>query len=107
MAALRYNADGTLDNSFGKEGRSLIAFTGLRPQVTAVLLQPDGRLILCGNAYGQTANLALGLTTDGSPDPSFCIEGKQLTTFSGGDPYSYCATLQQDGKNSAGRQLLQ
>ncbi len=98
-AALRYNANGTLDETFGNEGRTLVAFDGKRAQTYAVLLQPDGKIILSGSAGNTTERdfTLCRLNSDGTPDSSFATDGKQLTAF---DQYAtaYCATLQTDGK---------
>ena len=102
MAALRYNPDGSLDNSFGAEGRSLVAFDGLTPNNASVLLQPDGKLILAGYAYSNAELISdfatCRINMDGSIDSSFAVDGEQVTPFSGGYVTAYCATLQQDGK---------
>jgi hypothetical protein len=52
---VRYNADGSLDAPFGKGG---VAFTHLGPDdeqnpgPSCVALQPDGKILVGGNALG-------------------------------------------------------
>ena len=63
----RLNADGTIDTSF-KSG------TGANDTVKASLLQPDGKIIICGEFYnydGSYANRIARLNPDGTLDTSF------------------------------------
>jgi len=71
FALARYRADGTLDPSFGRDGRVVTQFdegAGLD-----VLLRPDGKLVVVGVTKGR---LALArYSRDGSLDPSFGRQG--------------------------------
>ena len=102
MATLRYEEDGSPDNSFGKEGKTFVAFKGKVPNANAIVMQPDGKFILAGAASDiitrQTDFALCRLNADGSIDSSFAIDGTQLTSFYDKDAAAYCATLQQDGK---------
>lgn len=62
----RYDADGSLDRSFAGDGTLT---TGLGGSTCAVALQPDGKIVLAGQA-GLARYLA-----DGSRDPSFTDDG--------------------------------
>jgi uncharacterized delta-60 repeat protein len=98
---IRYNADGSLDTSFGNAGvvnRSVGNFEGL----VTVLLQPDGKIILSGERYGGT-NLTdfavLRHNADGTPDNSFDGNGLAVATISNFSEERYgAAALQPDGK---------
>ncbi len=46
----RYNADGTLDTTFGNEGTLTIDFFGSTDIAESVIVQPDGRIVLGGLA---------------------------------------------------------
>jgi hypothetical protein len=54
---VRYNANGTLDTRFGKEG---VAFTDLEsdykenPGPSCLALQPDGKIVAGGSALGSS-----------------------------------------------------
>ena len=67
--AARLNADGTLDTTFN-------IGTGLTGTVSAIVIQPDGKIILGGtfSSYnGTTVSRIVRLNTDGSIDPAFNI----------------------------------
>jgi len=50
FSVARLHADGSLDTSFGSDGRALIDIGGIHSADVAasVLMQPDGRLVLVG-----------------------------------------------------------
>jgi uncharacterized delta-60 repeat protein len=87
-------APGDLDPSFGGDGmRTFGALSGDDAQ--AVLVQPDGKLVLAGYGGG---NLAVArLNRDGSSDVSFGDGGMSGTDFGGNDS-GHAAALQPDGK---------
>ena len=51
FAIARYNADGSLDTSFGNNGRVTTDFPGLAAVISAVVVQPDGKIVVAGGAY--------------------------------------------------------
>ncbi len=82
FAVARYNADGTLDAGFGSNGRVTTSFGPGADKAYALLLQPDGKIVLAGDS-SQGANgsdFALArYNADGSLDASFGNGGKVLT----------------------------
>jgi uncharacterized delta-60 repeat protein len=80
FAIIRLNANGTFDNTFGTNGM-VFPYIGSYDICKAMLLQPDGKIVLAG-----TSNVAHGimkfgivrLNSDGSFDTSFDIDGKIL-----------------------------
>jgi uncharacterized delta-60 repeat protein len=77
FALARYRADGTLDPSFGRDGRVVTQFeegAGLD-----VLLRPDGKLVVVGVSKGRL-KLAR-YSRDGSLDPSFGRDGTVTDDF--------------------------
>jgi uncharacterized delta-60 repeat protein len=88
---------GTLDPSFGNQGR--VAIHPLHTcKLSAIATQPDGKIVAAGNAGGQTNsyNLAImRLNRDGTPDLSFAGSGFVRTEFPGTNP---TIQIQQDGK---------
>jgi len=82
FALARYNADGSLDASFGNGGRVITAFGNGADKAYALLLQPDGKIVLAGDS-AQGANgtdFALArYNADGSLDSGFGSGGKVLT----------------------------
>src|SRR5262249_27391620 len=54
---VRFNADGSLDSTFGNAGRAITDFSGMLDRGTAVAVLPDGRIVAAGlsvNASGPT-----------------------------------------------------
>jgi uncharacterized delta-60 repeat protein len=101
FALARYNTDGSLDTSFGGDGKVTTSLTG-RPDVAfGVALQPDGKIVAAGGVGLGAGNPKFGLArydTDGSLDASFGGDGTVLTDFTRGDDDAYSVALQADGK---------
>ncbi|MCG6920093.1 MAG: right-handed parallel beta-helix repeat-containing protein, partial [Acidobacteria bacterium] len=51
FAVVRYNTDGSLDTSFGFGGKVTTPIGGGDDVATAVVLQPDGRIVVVGHSY--------------------------------------------------------
>jgi len=84
FAMIRYNTDGTLDNTFGNLG---IVTTdvqlGSEDEAYSIAIQADGKIILAGYSdNGSNKDAALvRYKTDGSIDSTFGTNGKVLTNF--------------------------
>ncbi len=73
IALARYNADGTLDPSFGAGGDVIVAsasLTAFNGWGNGLLIQPDGRIVVEAGGASGTAAL-LRFNADGSLDSSF------------------------------------
>ncbi len=119
----RYNPDGTLDTSFGSAGSVALNFDlylsnppnpastiGTLDNITAIALQPDGKILAVGFTYKTAAAAYDGVSyaiarfnADGSLDTTFGTNGKLKTNF--GNAYNIDVTLappslvlQPDGK---------
>jgi uncharacterized delta-60 repeat protein len=70
--AVRYNADGSLDQSFGVGGRFILPVPNSYENIGAVAIQADGNIVLGGSisAAGAYA-FVVRVTSDGRPDPRF------------------------------------
>ncbi|MBZ9715884.1 delta-60 repeat domain-containing protein [Deinococcus multiflagellatus] len=86
VALARYNADGSLDPTFGSGGKVITPVGGTSSQdyVFALQVQSDGKLVIAGyttNVGGTTGNdsLLVRYNTDGSLDPTFGSGGKVIT----------------------------
>jgi uncharacterized delta-60 repeat protein len=78
FALVRYEADGTLDPTFGVGGKVLTDLGGSE-RIHALLVQPDGRILAVGEiGYGTTVAIAR-YTPDGTLDPTFGVGG--VATF--------------------------
>lgn len=89
---IRYNSDGTLDNSFGTNGK-IIKGTKF---INSFALQTDGKIIVSQSSYEDTglgsANSLARYNSDGILDADFGVNGNIATDFSGK------IALQPDGK---------
>lgn len=95
----RFDADGSLDASFGSDGVVDLPMPG-GAAATAVALQPDGRIVAGGERYGDSGyqeHWALArLDADGSLDASFGAGGITILPFQGSSLADLA--LQPDGK---------
>lgn len=92
---VRYNTDGSLDASFGEEGKVNTDFNGITEQINSLILLDDGKILVGGSTTASGYRLGLArYNSDGSLDSSFGVDGKILTENS---PATKIA-LQDDGK---------
>ncbi len=96
---VRYNINGSLDNSFGTGGMVSTNF-GNNGFAYAVAIQSDGKIVAAGSDNNSlTSNFALArYNTDGSPDASFGTGGKVVTSFGNEFGFAYDVAIQPDGK---------
>jgi uncharacterized delta-60 repeat protein len=101
---IRLNADGSPDAGFGNNGKVITDFFGREDQAQALVLQPDGKIVVAGWAFnGNTFDFALArYLSNGNPDPTFDGDGKVTTNFSGNKSRAYALAIQADGKLVAG-----
>jgi uncharacterized delta-60 repeat protein len=103
FAVLRFNADGSLDSSFGDGGR-VISNLNYEDEAHAVAIQPDGKILvagLSGSELGITSDdfALVRYNADGSFDSSFGDGGKVITVFSReAQDWAYSMVLRPDGK---------
>ena len=101
FALARYNADGTLDTSFGNAGGKVITNSNNNgDHAYSVAIQSDGKILLAG-ASDNTGNDDFALyryDADGSLDSSFGTGGKVVTAIGGGDDIGTSVAIQSDGK---------
>jgi uncharacterized delta-60 repeat protein len=96
----RYNADGSLDPSFGRGGKRVVALGGAAAHVFALAPLRDGSFVLAGAAVrGVVLKFLLArFRADGSLDGSFADRGIAITDFSGLNDIAYAVAVQPDGK---------
>jgi uncharacterized delta-60 repeat protein len=97
-AAPAIAAPGALDPNFGDGGIRLFGSqTAGLDLAEAMLVQPDGKLVIAGN--DKTGDfLVRRLRSDGSPDRTFGGDGTASADFAGGDDVVTGIALQGDGK---------
>ena len=100
FALARYNPNGSLDESFGAGGKVVTSFGGA-DQASAVILQPDGKIVVAGQTdTGLSIDFALArYMPDGSLDAGFGSGGRVTTNFVGNsDDLGSAVALQPDGR---------
>ncbi len=103
FAVARYNADGTPDITFGSGGTVFTDFDGATDRARAVLIQPDGAIVVAGH---KAINGILGTDNDfavarytaaGVLDATFGVGGKASADLAGLSDFAHAAALQTDG----------
>ncbi len=84
FALVRYLPDGKLDPDFGAQGKVTTAFTNDSDTAYAILIEPDGKIVVGGEANRGTATTGFDFALarylpNGQLDPSFG-EGGRVTT---------------------------
>jgi uncharacterized delta-60 repeat protein/LPXTG-motif cell wall-anchored protein len=98
LAIVRYNTDGTLDNTFGTGGKVTIANES--SEGYSVMLQADGKILVSGRAYSDSTSsfMVVRYNTNGSLDTTFGTGGKVTTDFGNNRSEAMAMTSQADGK---------
>ncbi|MBX3414214.1 MAG: putative Ig domain-containing protein [Pirellulales bacterium] len=112
---LRFNANGTIDSQFGTAGMvSLRVEAGFSEAARAVKIQPDGKIVVLGDAvgfggppHGQYTNL-FRFNLNGSLDTTFNGTGIRTTPIGFGPVRASGLALQGDGKivTTGGAQIV-
>lgn len=93
IGVVRLGLDGTVDNTFGTSGRTIVDTAGVDdPRMIA--FQADGKILIAGLASSSRPML-VRLNADGTRDAGFGDNGITTSLHSGG---GYDLSLQRDGK---------
>ena len=101
FAVVRFNTDGSLDNSFDTDG---ILTTDIQSAsddyAGCVALQNDDKIIVAGYAYinSISAFVLARYNVDGSLDNSFDVDGKLVGDYKQGNTSFNATVIQADGK---------
>lgn len=83
FALVRYNADGSLDTTFGTGGKVVTTMGASTDRIYAIAIQTDGKIVVGGDTYAGTAtgvDFALArYNTNGTLDTNFGTGGKVVT----------------------------
>lgn len=98
----RFNADGSLDQTFANSGSVETTFGDSAAEGNDLVVQTDGKIVVVGltgpGTYTDLNDFALvRFNSDGSLDPGFGAGGKLTTAFNTGSRAT-SAALQPDGK---------
>lgn len=105
FALARLNPDGSLDQSFGDNGK-IVQSLGPFSTVSDVLVKTDGKIIVVGIRYNynsasvtESSNIAIcRYTNDGLLDSTFGVNGIITYDLSGTYDFAYSGDIQNDGK---------
>ncbi len=102
FAVARYNTNGSLDTTFGVNGKVTTDFPGLAAVASSVVIQPDGKILVAGGAFPNFTFLGdfkiVRYNSNGSLDTTFGVGGIVTTSFPGQGSYAFALALQPDGK---------
>lgn len=102
FALARYNADGSLDASFGTGGKVTTTFPdSIGDGAYSVAIQPDGRIVAGGGTRDAGSLDAFALARyngDGTLDPSFGTGGLVKLSIDGRESEARAIALQPDGR---------
>jgi uncharacterized delta-60 repeat protein len=97
FALARYDTNGTLDGTFGGDGK-VTTYFGFGARGEAVALQANGKLVVAGSS-SELARFALArYRTDGTLDTSFGGGGKVTTRMGHGETAATGVAIQANGK---------
>jgi uncharacterized delta-60 repeat protein len=103
VALTRHTAGGVIDGGFGVGGKVVInaaATVNGSSEAHALVVQPDGKLLVAGYAFGpgNSEFLVMRLNSDGSPDSGFGSGGITRTPVGPGEDIANAMVRQPDGR---------
>ena len=96
FAMVRYNANGSLDTTFGTGGKVTTDIGGI-DSGKAIAIQSDGKIVAAGTG-GASGSALVRYNTNGSLDTTFGTGGKVTTVTAGSLEYAYAVVIQDDSK---------
>ncbi len=99
FTVVRYNSDGTLDNTFDADGIVTTSITSYDDAAYDSVIQNDGKIVLVGYTSGETYDFAMvRYNEDGSLDNTFGTDGIVITPIGNGADLGYSLLIQEDSK---------
>lgn len=91
--------DGTLDPTFGADGRVITTLGDFDDAAIGMALQRDRRIVVVGHSYrdGRYAFVVARYLLNGAPDPSFGTNGVTTTFIGTGDARAKAVAIQNNG----------
>ncbi len=98
FALARYDADGSLDTTFGGDGKVLTRFRN-GGQARAVDIQANGKIVAAGGQVPEVDRFEVArYRPDGTLDPTFGGDGKVTTNMGRGEEEATGVAIQANGK---------
>ncbi len=99
---LRFNADGTPDNSFGSSGNVMVPHFGNNEFSTDMALQSDGKIVATGrynvdSSGNNDDTFVFRYNTNGTADSTFATNGQFFNSFSPGNEVTNSIRMNTDG----------
>ena len=100
FALVRYNPDGSLDNSLNSTGKVSTPIQVGDDEAHSVLIQEDGKIVLVGFSFDFFIRnfTVVRYNTNGTIDDTFDADGIVTTSITSYDDAAYSSALQNDGK---------
>lgn len=100
FALVQYNTDGSMDNSFGKDGIVSTAIGAGNDYAHSSIIQPDHKIIVTGSSVDNPhSNFALvRYNQDGSLDNTFGSDGIVTTAIDSNNSYLFSVVMQKNGE---------
>lgn len=103
MAFARYNADGSLDATFGVGGRTTVDIRGTPDQARSIVILPGGKIVAAGTSRDPAVSrldiAAVKLEANGALDATFGAGGFFVSSFGGiGSDSANAAGLDSSGR---------
>jgi uncharacterized delta-60 repeat protein len=98
---LRYNTDGTLDNTFGTGGLAIANVGAASSYVQSIALQDDGKIVAAGMGFNENSNYGFAVArfnSDGSLDNDFDANGTKLFNVGWGNDFATAVAIQNDNQ---------
>jgi uncharacterized delta-60 repeat protein len=106
FAVSRYNAEGDLDTTFGGDGKVITNFSSHWDGASAVAVQPDGKIVVAGEAgwnesaaHPDSTFAVARYESSGVLDATFSGDGKVMANISSGADFVFGVAIQPlDGR---------
>ncbi|WP_395680835.1 hypothetical protein [Dokdonella sp.] len=110
MTLMRFSANGSLDTTFGTNGRSLIKFSGVSDEdiPAALALQGNGKIVAAGHATSRATGAAhkdffVGRwLPNGAVDTAFGDQGSKVVQVAAGEDEAFALAVEVSGNLLAG-----
>jgi uncharacterized delta-60 repeat protein len=101
IGLMRLNSDGSLDSTFGNNGKVLTTALGSQSRTAGVVILPDSKILVAGTAISGTTGNDFALVrfnSNGTLDSSFGNNGAITTHLIGPNDVASGVALQTDGR---------
>ena len=111
LTLMRFNANGSLDTTFGTAGRTTVKYSGISDydEPGALALQGNGKIVAAGYATNRTGTspnsdfFVVRLLADGTPDPGYGDgQGRVVASFTNQNDGAFALAIEPSGNALAG-----